>query len=191
LIPTSQELFRHFNLSLTQEVSEINFYSTRKNWGISQALEGCDRMPSPWINCQLGGVSLHSIGLIGRNKMIWPKFIDLSLIGYQDILPCQESKQSNYPEIHRIISQDLLRSRFFTSDWQKFLFYCCSINGSISSYGHIFSGGRLVRGLTILCATLPMIETLPSIFVRKSQGREEVIAQACKRNMIFRLSNDP
>jgi hypothetical protein len=134
-ISTCEELFSHSCLSLTQEVSQTDLHSTKENWGNVQDFESCGRSRSPWINCQLTGVRLDSIGSTSQNKIIWLKQISLSWITYRAIVLCQRQEKWNYPEIHPIISKDLQRSRFLTRGSEEFLFCCCSIYVHISSSG--------------------------------------------------------
>jgi hypothetical protein len=107
------QLSRHSCLSLTQELSHVYFYSTKKSWGKTQAFESCSRLTFTWINCQLDSLPLSWIGSTHRSEIIWPKHIYLSLIRYRDIALCEKSEKWNYLKIHRIISKDLQRSRFF------------------------------------------------------------------------------
>jgi hypothetical protein len=119
--------------------------SIRENWGKPQTFESCSRITFPWINCQLGGVSLLFTASMGWKKMMWSKLIDFWVISYRDLVPCRKSEKWNYLEIQRIISKALRRSWFFMRDWQEFLFHYCSTNFSVSSCGEIFSGVDCLR----------------------------------------------
>jgi hypothetical protein len=115
-ISTCEKLFSHSCLNLLQELSQANLYSTRKNWDNVQAFECCRRLTSLGIICHLSGVSLDSIGSTSQNKMIWFKLLSLSFIRYRDIILCQQSDKWNLPEIHRMISSHLQRSRCLIRD---------------------------------------------------------------------------
>jgi hypothetical protein len=136
------QLFRGSSLNLTQETRQLHFDSTRQNASKVQTFENCGRMTSSRTNCQLGRVSLDVIGSTDQNKLIWPKLISGSLIKYRDIVPCQKPEKWNYPEIYRIISKQLQRSRFLITDWAEFLFYRFPINVPVLSSWRIFSHAR-------------------------------------------------
>jgi hypothetical protein len=84
--PTNGELSRQWNLSLTQELTHIDFYSMKKSRGKEEGFERCGRLISPWMSCQLSGMLLGSIWSTSQSKVIWLKQMDFSLIRYSDII---------------------------------------------------------------------------------------------------------
>jgi hypothetical protein len=89
--PNTWETFQALVFEFDIENGSGKLYSMRKNWDKVQAFKRPGRLTSPWINCQLGGISLHSIGSMRHNKMISLKLIFLSLIKYRDIVFYQKS----------------------------------------------------------------------------------------------------
>jgi hypothetical protein len=79
-ILTDNELWRNSYLSLIQELSHIDFYSTRKSRDKVQALESCARWTLSCINYQLGGMLIDLNGSTSQSEIIWLKRIYLSLI---------------------------------------------------------------------------------------------------------------
>jgi hypothetical protein len=131
--------FQTLVLKLNARSESDKFLFNKEQPRQNVSFQGRSWMTMPCINCQLGGESLHWIGSMRQNKVIWCKLIDVSLIRYRDIVQSHKSEKWNYPEIHHIISKDLQRSRLFMTDWQEFAFYYRSMNISVSSSRSIFS----------------------------------------------------
>jgi hypothetical protein len=141
-------------------MSQVNFYSKRKNWGKLRVFKSRGRITSPWINCQFRGIPVGSVGSTSNSKMIWPKMIDLLLIIYRDIVLGQQSEKWNYPEIYRIIRRiyrDLdpswvsSKSFYFIIVRLTFLF---RITGKFFRVSAFFAWSAIAHMTTISCTTV-------------------------------------
>jgi hypothetical protein len=111
-----QALESEFEFDTTSEPYRLLFNEEklRENAGFRE-LWSID-FPLDQLCCQLDGVLLDLVGLIGQSTMTWPNHIYFPLIRYQDSILCQQSEKWKYREIHRIRSKELQTSRLFVRD---------------------------------------------------------------------------